>query len=427
MQQILGDVTGTRMTDMVRFLVLLVVMVSLSLSQDATAQRSVDGLTHITVQLNWMHQFQFAAFYAARAQGFYREYGLDVTLIEGGPEINPVDMVVSNQAQFGVANTGLVVDRYQGKPVVVLGALLQHSPIALLARRDRAIESVADLKGRTVQCFVHACDEVSAYLRAYGLDGDAMLDSRSISANTLQRLDRVDATAVYLTNEGFSLQGQEDKFLLLLPRSAGIDLYGELLFTSEDYLQQFPEVVANFRQATFKGLRYAVEHQQEMINEIVANYNSQGKSPAHLEYEAQRLKDLVRVNLIEPGYMSEGRWRYVRDIYADLGRVSMDFSMDGMFYDFHLEQKNAARLVRFTALTLAVVLVIGAVAGYIFYLNRRLRKSIRDLDRLNAELTRTAHYDPLTDVPNRILLTERINQVFEMARRRDFRFAILMW
>lgn len=411
---------------MIRVLTLMFVIAGLSLSQEVFAQRPVDGMTQITVQLNWMHQFQFAAFYAARSQGFYRDRGLEVILKEGGPDKNPVSEVISGSAQFGVANTGLIVDRYEGRPVVVLGALLQHSAIGLLARRDRGIETVSDLQGRSVQCFPQACDELYAYLRAYGLDPGRILDSRSITPDTMSRLDFVDATAVYLTNEGFVLRGRDSEFVLLLPRSAGVDLYGELLFTSEGFLKQSPEVVERFRQATFEGLRYAMEHPQEMINEILVHYNTQGKSAEHLAYEAQRLKDLVRVSLIEPGYMSEGRWRYVRDVYADIGRVAPDFNMQGMLYDFNPAKNDLARLTRFSLLSIAGFLLVAIVAGYIFYLNRRLRRSVRDLDRLNAELTRTAHYDPLTDVPNRILLTERMNQVYEMARRRGFRFAVLM-
>ena len=64
--------------------------------------------TPVTLQLRWLHQFQFAGYYAALHKGFYQEAGLNVTLKEGGPGISPLDEVLAGRAQFGIANAGLV-------------------------------------------------------------------------------------------------------------------------------------------------------------------------------------------------------------------------------------------------------------------------------------------------------------------------------
>ncbi|HNI74915.1 MAG TPA: ABC transporter substrate-binding protein, partial [Accumulibacter sp.] len=64
--------------------------------------RSLFAGEPVTVQLNWKHQFEFAAFYAAESKGFYKDAGLDVSIKEGGPGIDVVNEVIAGRADFGV-------------------------------------------------------------------------------------------------------------------------------------------------------------------------------------------------------------------------------------------------------------------------------------------------------------------------------------
>ena len=104
----------------------------------------------IDVQLRWKHQFQFAGYYAAIAQGYYREAGLEVRLHEGGPNITPVEEVLSGRAQYAEANSELLYARLHGKPLVALAVIFQHSPSVLLARTDQGVRTVHDLIGKPV-------------------------------------------------------------------------------------------------------------------------------------------------------------------------------------------------------------------------------------------------------------------------------------
>ncbi len=102
----------------------------------------------VSVLLNWKHQFEFAAFYAAQAQGYYRAVGLDVDIREGGPGIDTTKEVAAGRADFAVGASSLVADRYRGAPVVAIASLMQHSPVGLLALRRNGINSVHDLADR---------------------------------------------------------------------------------------------------------------------------------------------------------------------------------------------------------------------------------------------------------------------------------------
>jgi ABC-type nitrate/sulfonate/bicarbonate transport system substrate-binding protein len=118
----------------------------------------------VALQLKWSHQFQFAGYYAAVEKGFYKEVGLQVTIREGHPGMNFVDEVVSGRADYGVEMPELLITRNNGKPVVVLAAIFQHSPQILLARADAGIDSPQNLVGKKIMWKFDSAAELRAML-----------------------------------------------------------------------------------------------------------------------------------------------------------------------------------------------------------------------------------------------------------------------
>lgn len=308
-----------------RILCLVALLCGLS-TPAAAAQR-------VSVQLNWKHQFEFAAFYAARERGDYRAAGLDVTIREGGPGIDVVHEVVQGRADFGVGGSALVVERYRGRPVVALASLMQHSPVALLALRRFGVNSVHDLAGRPIAVDPHDRDEIDAYLRAAGLPPAQirLVDQTDWSLTALEN-GQAAAKTVYVSNETFLTLGREHEFTLLRPQSAGIDLFGNILFSTRGLVAGRPDTVKAFRDATLKGLVYALEHPHELADLILARYNTQGKTREHLLFEAEQLRALTRADIVEPGYMSPGRWRHVVGVYAGEGKMPADFDLRGFLF-----------------------------------------------------------------------------------------------
>jgi len=359
----------------------------------------------VSVQLIWKHQFEFAAFYAAQEQGYYRDAGLAVTIREGGPGIDAVKEVLEGRVDFAVGTSALVVERYQGKPLVVLATLMQHSPIALLARRKNGVESVLDLAGKPVAVDAHSRDEIDAYLRASGIPV-AQIKLIEQTDWTLGSLDqgREAAKVVYVSNEPFLIRGREHEYLLLTPRSAGIDLFGNVLYSSEALLRQRPETVRAFREATLKGLVYALAHSGEIADLILASYNTQNKSRAHLLFEADQIRELTRPDIVEPGYMSPGRWRHVVEVYAQQKKMPADFDLAGFLYNPTPPQTPA--WVRWALLAALVgMLVALAVVARVRAYNRKLQREIDE--RKQAEVALQASetkYRELVDNANAIIL-----------------------
>ncbi|WP_249154054.1 EAL domain-containing protein [Janthinobacterium lividum] len=281
------------------------------------------ALEPVTLQLNFTHQFQFAGYYAAIEQGYYREAGLEVKLVEGGGGRLAEAAVLTGQADYGVGNSTLLLSRLAGKPVVVLAVVFQHSPSVLLMRQHGGAPDVRKLVGASVMIgaatdVALAADEVSLFLAKMGVAPQQMRHLPP-SYRIEDLIDgKVDAIAAYSTNEPDYLDRAGFSYYQFTPRTAGIDFYGDNLFTSEYELRRHPERVKAFRAASLRGWQYAMAHREEMARVILAKY-SQRHDRAHLLYEAQQMELLLQPVLVELGYMNPQRWQHIADTYASMG------------------------------------------------------------------------------------------------------------
>jgi len=285
----------------------------------------------VSLQLKWKHQFQFAGYYMALEKGYYRDADLDVSIIEAGDTTNPITQVLSGQAQFGISGPELAMLRAQGQPVVALAAIMQHSPLALLTQPN--IESVQDLIGKRVMLLPYET-ELFAYLKREGVASTQIKAiPHSFNLKDLVNGD-VDALSGYVTDEPYDLKLIKFPYKLFFPRSSGIDFYGDTLFTSEEEIQKNPTRVAAFREASLKGWRYAMDHPEETASLILSKY-SQRHSLEHLLNEAVETRRLMYPDLVEIGHMSPARWHHIAEVYAEVGLIPADSSIDGLIYDPH--------------------------------------------------------------------------------------------
>jgi diguanylate cyclase (GGDEF)-like protein/PAS domain S-box-containing protein len=332
---------------------------------------SVQALEPVTLQLKWSHAFQFAGYYAAQEKGYYREAGLEVSIRAAGPGVDPLEPVLAGAAQFGVGTSSLLLARNAGRPVVVLAVVFQHSPLVLVARQTSSTQGIHDLVGKRVMIEPQS-DELVAYLRQEGI----ALDRLTRLEHSFQPRDliegKVDAISAYVSNEPFYLDQAGFAYQVYTPRSAGIDFYGDNLFTTEQELTAHPQRVRAFREASLRGWQYAMAHPEEIADLIVAKYSSQHPREFYL-YEARRMAPLLRPDLIEVGYMNRGRWRHIADTYADLGLLPRNLSLDGFLYE-----PEPHRDLTWFYLGLALLAAIGSVALYVHGVNRRLAAALDD-------------------------------------------------
>ena len=325
------------------------------------------GLDKVTLQLKHTHQFQFAGYYAALEQGYYRDAGLDVRILEGADGNVPEHAVLSGAGVYGVGNSSLLLARLAGKPVVVLGVIFQHSPYALAMRQSGPEPDIHRIVGRRAMIGsltdeMTNADELLAYLKKEGIPLSSFRRvEHSFNPDDLVS-GKVDAMSVYTTNEPDLFDRVGFPYDIYSPRAAGIDFYGDNLFTSERELADHPARAKAFRAASLRGWQYAMSHQEEIVD-LIFNKYSRRNDRQHLLYEARQMVPLVQPVLVEIGYMNPQRWRHIADVYADLGMLKPGAAFDGFMYNLDGNHPSLAWLYRVLGAA-AILLILGAAVHF---------------------------------------------------------------
>ena len=381
------------------------------------------GAEPIHLQLRWHHQFQFAGYYAAIEQGYYREAGLDVVIHPGSPGVTPVAEVLTGRAHYGVANSELLLQRLRGQPLVALASVFQHSSSILLSRKERCATTPHDLIGRKVMLMDRQVDaDFLAMFKNEGIADSAIeLLPSSYQISDLAE-GKVDAFNAYRTNEPFYLTQQGIGYCVLDPRNYGVDFYSDILFTSEEELRQHPERVRAFTAASLKGWRYAMQHPEEIITLLRQKYDVP-KSVEHLRYEAETMRTLILPEVIEIGHMNPGRWEHMADTFVRVGMVRDKRWLDGFLHQPD-PQAELAQSRRRLWLASGTAVLLGLIALMLYAINRKIRREVALRGQVEAELQRMAYSDALTGLPNRLQFFERADQLLKRERRDQGRLAL---
>jgi diguanylate cyclase (GGDEF)-like protein/PAS domain S-box-containing protein len=242
----------------------------------------------IVLQLKWEHQFQFAGYYAAAVQGYYREAGLEVEIRAKAPSsmMQVDEEVLSGRAQYGVESSSLLRDIIEGKDIMLLAAVFEHSPLVLLCREEAQIRSPHQLNGKRIMLGTN---------EEYSIPLFAMLNKEEISYTRLPydlelfEAGEADVLSGYLGSEPYLLEKKKIGFTVIDPANHGFDFYSDFLFTSQKEFEEHPDRVNAFMRASIKGWQYALSHVEETAALIHTAY-APHKSMDALRYEATIIK-----------------------------------------------------------------------------------------------------------------------------------------
>jgi PAS domain S-box-containing protein len=348
----------------------------------------------VRVQLKWWHQFQFAGYYAAEKKGFYKEQGLNVKLISGDPSHAPVPQVLNNKADFGITGSDLVVEYTNGKPLVALGAIFQHSPYTILSLKEKDIHVPSDLIGKRLMA---SPDQGWTELKAVFLREGIATDSLKLLSHSWKNTDlienKADAITAYTTVEVNQLRklGVEPSYIL--PINYGIDFYGDVLFTKKNLAESEPLLVKKFTEASFKGWEYAMSHTGEIADYILTlpGVKERGVTKDDLLVEAEAMRKLILPDLVEIGHMNDGRWRHIIEVHRQLGLIKEVPDLTGFLYDG--TQKVSSKFFRnavYISIIVLSLLLISVLYGF------SLRKAVKKrTQQLEAEIAERAHAQQL--------------------------------
>lgn len=294
----------------------------------------------VTIQFKWFHQFQFAGYYAAKEKGFYADEGLNVTLRERDPKRGLVAPVLEKDAEYGVADSGLLLERINGAPVVLLAQIFQHSPLVLIAKRSSGIISPYEMVGKRVMYSPRGSGDAAVHAMLLDTIKDIALVRDVPHTFKIDDLidGKVDVTTAYITSQPFELKLLGVEFNIINPQSYGIDFYGDNLYTTDEEITRHPERVEKMIRASLKGWQYALMHKEEIIDLIIEKYNPE-LSRGFLESEAEKIELMIVPDLIQLGDVNPLRYQRIAETYARLGFIRELSVPEGFIYS---EMKKAA-------------------------------------------------------------------------------------
>lgn len=302
-------------------LIILVALLGLLLMHpmQAASPELGQSLEHVSLQLKFFHQFQFAGYYAAQAQGYYAEEGLDVDIKERQPGQDYIQQILDGKTNFGIGDSGIIAHYANGKALVALAAIFQHNALVLFSKQASGIISPYEMAGKLIM-FDDVGENnapVRALLAEAGLNESLYIPvTETFDIDDLIR-DNVDVMSGYLTDKPFEFQQRKVNVNIINPQNYGVDFYGDLLFTSKAELIQHPGRAERFRRASIKGWQYALNHSEEIIQLIIENYHSK-RSLEQLRFEAQETSKLIMPDSIPIGQIEVSRLRRVAQVYANL-------------------------------------------------------------------------------------------------------------
>lgn len=223
-------------------------------------------LRQITVILDWVPNTNHTGIYAASELGYYRDAGLEVEIIQPS-EGGSADLIAAGRGDFGISYQEQVTYARTAQdplPIVAIAAIIQQNTSGFASPADRGIETPADFEGKKYGGWGSPMEEamLKGLMEKYGADY-ARLEIVNIGASdfftSVQR--DVDFAWIFYGWDGIraELIGFDIDFMLLQDLDPVLDFYTPLIIASEDMIQNDPDLVRDFLEASKKGYAFAIE------------------------------------------------------------------------------------------------------------------------------------------------------------------------
>jgi len=301
-----------------------------SSSGGSEAAASSTAPAAVSVRLKWLHQSQFAGFYAAAAQGDYDAAGLKVKLDPGGPDSPSVQLVASGSDTFGVAGADqILLAREKGVDVVAVATIYRQTPFVLMTLADSGITTMKQLAGKKVGVKFGQSEEVTyrAMLSAAGMEKPDEVPVKFDLGPFLS--GSVDAFPGYSINEALAASEAGKPVNVIGPASVGLSLYADTIFTTGSEIRKHPEQVKAFVQATMKGWQWAVDH-PDAAAALAPKYDSSLKLP-HEQAEMKASIPSITPDNHPIGFMDTAGWSSLQDILITQGQMKKRQDLSEVF------------------------------------------------------------------------------------------------
>jgi NitT/TauT family transport system substrate-binding protein len=280
------------------------------------------GLTPVKLQLQWFTQAQFAGYFAAVDQGFYKDAGLDVTILEGGVDIVPQTVLAQGQADYAIAWVPkALASREQGAGITDVGQIFQRSGTLQVSFANKNIKSVADLRGKKVGNWGFGNEfEMFAGLTKGGLDPskDVTLVQQQFDMQALLKGD-IDAAQAMIYNEYAQVLEaknpatgnlyQPSDFTTIDWNDEGTAMLQDAIWANTDKLANdtaYQERTVKFLEASIKGWAFCRDNAEKCRDIVVAKGSKLGAS--HQLWQMNEINKLVWPSPSGAGMVDKTAW-----------------------------------------------------------------------------------------------------------------------
>lgn len=319
-----------------RWLIVLAVVAMI-----ATACGSDDGadtgdLTPVKLQMQWFTQAQFAGYYAALAEGFYEDVGLDVEILEGGVDIVPASVLDSGAADFAISwvPRGLV-PREEGLDITNIAQVFERSATLQVSFADSGISGVADLEGKKVGNWGFGNEfELLAGLRSAGLDPDSDVELVQQQFDMLALLSGdIDAAQAMTYNEYAQVLEtvnpatgelyQPSDLSVINWNDVGTAMLQDAIWADADKLESddaYRETAVKFVEASLRGWAFCRDNFDECVEIVLDAGPTLGTS--HQEWMLNEINNLIWPASGKAGLMQQSLWDQTIDVAVSEGILS---------------------------------------------------------------------------------------------------------
>jgi NitT/TauT family transport system substrate-binding protein len=258
----------------------------------ATGSAGAQAPDKVRFGTNWVAEAEHGGFYQALADGTYRKYGLDVTIVPGGPQVNNRILLPVGKIDFFLsANLLQAFDAVaQDIPTISVAALFQKDPQVLLAHPDQGIERFEDLKKLTL--FISSEGRATYFQWMKSEFGFRDEQVKPYTFNPQPFLaDKRSAMQGYVTSEPYAVEhaaGLKPKIFLLADQ--GFNAYSTLIETRRELVDKQPDLVRRFVEASIVGWLNYIYHDNSAANAMIKKQNPEMTDDL-LAYSVAKLKE----------------------------------------------------------------------------------------------------------------------------------------
>lgn len=326
-----------------RSLVLPLLILSLILaacssdSSSGKSEESTKELTPVKLQLKWVPQAQFAGYFVALEKGYYKEEGLDVTIVPGGPDIVPEQQVANGAADIGIDwVASLLPHQEQGLPLVEIAQIYQKSGLLLVSKKDAGISTPKDLADKKVGNWMGGNEfEILALFDKYKLDQNKDLSFVKQGFTMDQFLSgELDAASAMTYNEYQVVleEGVPESDLSVIDMNdEGVAMLEDNLFANKDWLADNKEVAAKFVRASIKGWQDAIDDPEAAVDAVMKEAEEGSTSREHQLKMMEEVAKLVAPEGFDPakiGTIDDAMFKQTADIAHKFGVIKEPANLD---------------------------------------------------------------------------------------------------